>query len=270
MDSRAVLHSLKNASHILFPYMVGMYSCNDVDQSRAPAGSRLLRAPRGPRRGRARAARRHQLGPGGAQRARAARSSRRSSLPGPDGVPAELVAKRGEHAVGERILLAGAEAREERGGDRPGRHRLVDRILHGPPALARVLHPPADLLERGILRERAARQLDQPGAHDAALHPEVGDPRRGRARTDSCASARSPRRWPASSRTRCRCGPSSRSGPRRGRPCVRSRSRARACGRGARGAGRRPPRRPPSGSSRPGAPRCRRSSRRPCSAGRAA
>ena len=78
--------------------------------------------------------------------------------------------------------------------------------------------------------------------------------RRGRARSRWRAGSRSPRRRPASGRTRCRCGPSSRSGRHPARRRGGSRPRAPATGRSARAARPSRPRRRPSGSSRLEAP----------------
>jgi len=53
-------------------------------------------------------------------------------------VPAELVAQRREHAVGEVAVAARAKARVQRGGDHRRRHVVGGRILDRPAALARV------------------------------------------------------------------------------------------------------------------------------------
>ena len=52
-----------------------------------------------------------------------------------------------------------------------------DRLLDRPAALAGVLHVAGDVLEAGVLLEGVGGQLEQPGAHHAALVPEVGDGR---------------------------------------------------------------------------------------------
>ena len=48
---------------------------------------------------------------------------------------AELVAQGGEEALGEWVVLAGAEAREERRGDDGQRHAALDRLDDRPAAL---------------------------------------------------------------------------------------------------------------------------------------
>src|SRR5688572_10464054 len=58
------------------------------------------------------------------------------------GVPAELVAQRGEDLVGVAVrLAAAAEALDERERDDRGRHVAVDRLENGPAPLARVVDP---------------------------------------------------------------------------------------------------------------------------------
>ena len=120
---------------------------------------------------------------------------------------------------------ARAKAREQRHRDHRHRDVFVDCVLHRPAALARVLDVAADLLEARIFFQRVRRQLQEPRSHDAAMPPEVRDLAQVEACTPTCASPRSLPRTPASARTRCRCGPSSRNGRRRGRRRGRSRRR---------------------------------------------
>src|SRR5476649_2863321 len=54
-------------------------------------------------------------------------------------MPAELVPHHREHLVGERVLHPAAETGEQRLSDDRRGHRLLDRGLHRPPPLARVL-----------------------------------------------------------------------------------------------------------------------------------
>src|SRR4051795_7757079 len=78
------------------------------------------------------------------------------------GVTTELVAQRRVHLGGERLVLARREALHQRQRDDRRRHRLVDRLEHGPATLAGVLHVPADVGEVvALLLERARRQLEQ-------------------------------------------------------------------------------------------------------------
>ena len=70
-------------------------------------------------------------------------------------VAAELVAHRREQLVAEGVLLARAEAGEQRGGEHVGRHRLLDRRLRSSSGLRR--NPstqPVNSLEVGVLGER--------------------------------------------------------------------------------------------------------------------
>ena len=87
---------------------------------------------------------------GAAAAPRAADSARRSAaLIRADlhGVAAELVAQRRVDLGGERLVLAGGEAGEERRRDHRHRHVLGDRLGDRPAALARVLDVALDLLE---------------------------------------------------------------------------------------------------------------------------
>src|ERR1700740_1867062 len=55
------------------------------------------------------------------------RRGRDSAARRPFDVAAELLAHGGEHLLAEGVLLAGAEAREERRREHVGRHRLLER-----------------------------------------------------------------------------------------------------------------------------------------------
>src|SRR4051794_19474138 len=72
-------------------------------------------------------------------------------LDGVHRVPAELVAQGGDRLHRRRVVLAGDEAGEQRGGDRRHRHGVLDALLDGPPAFAGVLGVPGDALELGVL-----------------------------------------------------------------------------------------------------------------------
>ena len=81
-----------------------------------------------------------------------------------------------------RVVLAGAEAGQQRQGDDRRRDVVVDGFLDGPAALAGVRDVALEVLEvLAVGLERPAGQLEQPRADDGALHPQLGDRRRGRA-----------------------------------------------------------------------------------------
>ena len=82
----------------------------------------------------------------------------------------------------------------------------------------------------------ASEQLEQPRAHDGAVAPDAGDLVQVEVELGRAACTRSPRRRPASGRTRSRCGPSSRSARRRTGRRARSRPRGERVGRRARAA----------------------------------
>src|SRR6185503_6322967 len=93
-----------------------------------------------------------------------------------DLVAAELVAQRREDLRPVRVVLARAEAGEQRQGDDWGRDVVFDGVLDGPAALARVGDPALDVLEVLAVRlECATRQLEQPRPDDRALHPQFRD-----------------------------------------------------------------------------------------------
>ena len=162
---------------------------------------------------------------------------------GLDGVAAEPVAHRRDRLHRRAVVLARAEPGEQRGGDDVHRYGVVDRGLHRPATLAGVLGVPADLLEVGVLLERRDQQVEQPGPDHGALAPGVEDLGHVVDQVDLLGAAPSPRRRPASWRTRCRCEPSWRSA-RRPASCRRARCRPRPRGLSASKAGHAPWRRP--------------------------
>src|SRR2546430_13871068 len=95
------------------------------------------------------------------------------------GMATELVAKRGEQPVRERIVTPRAEAREERGGDGGRRHRPVDGVFHRPPAPARVLDIWLEGVELRIGRQPRRRPFEPPPADDGSPVPGPGGPRQG-------------------------------------------------------------------------------------------
>src|SRR5579859_1983783 len=91
-------------------------------------------------------------------------------------VPAELVAqgRRDLHRVAVR--LARGEAREQRVRERGHRDVVGDGFEDRPAALAGIRDVALDVLEVAALGlERALRELEEPGAHDAALVPDLRD-----------------------------------------------------------------------------------------------
>src|SRR6185437_4309670 len=93
-----------------------------------------------------------------------------------DRVPPELVAQRGQHAIGEVAVAARAKARVQRRRDHRRRHVVLGRVGDRPAALARVLCVALDRLQLvAVGFERARRQFAQPRTYDRALAPEVGD-----------------------------------------------------------------------------------------------
>ena len=86
-------------------------------------------------------------------------------------VAAELVAHRGDRLHRRAVVLAGDEARVERGGDRGRGDGVVDAGLDGPAALAGVLGVAADLGEAGVVVEGVDQQVEQPRADHGALAP---------------------------------------------------------------------------------------------------
>src|SRR5512143_1594127 len=65
-------------------------------------------------------------------------------------VAAKTGTHRRENLFGEGMVLARAEAGEQRRGQHFRRHRFVDRRVHGPASLAGIFH------EAGIFRQRRA------------------------------------------------------------------------------------------------------------------
>src|SRR5205085_4371680 len=86
-----------------------------------------------------------------------------------DGVAAELIAQSGRDLHGVAVVLPRHEAREKRVGDRRHGYAVRDRLEHGPPTFARVLHPTLDVFEiAAFLLEGALGELEEPRSHDTA------------------------------------------------------------------------------------------------------
>ena len=92
-----------------------------------------------------------------------------------DVVAAEGSAHDGDHAVGEVVLFAGAEAADERLGDDGRGDVEVDGFGDGPAAFAGVGYPGFEAGEGWVVVERAGGEVEQPGADDGALLPDVRD-----------------------------------------------------------------------------------------------
>ena len=97
-----------------------------------------------------------------------------SALAGLD-MAAEAEAHRGQQLLAERVVLARAEAGEQRGGQHVGRHRFLDRRLDGPAALAGIRDMAGEIREVGLLGQRDRGEVEQPGGHHAAAPPDLGD-----------------------------------------------------------------------------------------------
>src|SRR4051812_313819 len=90
-------------------------------------------------------------------------------------VAAELVAHSGEHLVAEGVLLARAEAVEQRRRENVDGYGFLDGGLHRPSPFARIFHGARELRKLGALGEGARRQVEQPRRDDAATPPQLGD-----------------------------------------------------------------------------------------------
>ena len=88
---------------------------------------------------------------------------------------AEAVAEEGQHLHGGGVVLAGREAGEQRRRQHVGRHAQTDRLLHRPPALARVLNVGPDPLQVGVVGQAGGQQFEQPAADDAPVAPHADD-----------------------------------------------------------------------------------------------
>ena len=90
-------------------------------------------------------------------------------------MPAELIAHRGEQSVGIGLLVARAQPRHERERqDRRGDVE-IDRFEHRPSAFAGIGNPRLDPFHLGIFVKGASGEIEEPGADDAALTPDLGD-----------------------------------------------------------------------------------------------
>src|ERR1700693_486682 len=87
-------------------------------------------------------------------------------------VPAELGARVRDDLRGERLLLAGRKAREERIRERRHRHRPLDGLVQGPAPFPRVLDVTTDVREPGILLEGTDEKLEKRGADDGGVRPQ--------------------------------------------------------------------------------------------------
>ena len=76
---------------------------------------------------------------------------------------AEAEAHGREHLFAEGVLLPRAEPGVQRRGEHIGRHRLLDRGLDGPAALAGILDEAREILQLRIFRQRGGAEIEQPG-----------------------------------------------------------------------------------------------------------
>ena len=74
-------------------------------------------------------------------------------------VAAELFAHCGQHFFREGVLLAGAEAGEEGGGEDVGGHSFLQCGLNGPTAFAGVLNVAGEFREARVFGERECAQI---------------------------------------------------------------------------------------------------------------
>src|ERR1700688_2158234 len=90
-------------------------------------------------------------------------------------VAAELLAHGGEHLLAEGVLLARAEAREQRRREHVGRHRFLERGGDRPAPLPRIVDEAGVAGEVRALGQRHRREVEQPRRDDTAAAPELGD-----------------------------------------------------------------------------------------------
>ena len=139
------------------------------------------------------------------------------------------------------MLLARAEAHEQRGRQHVGRHGFLDRRLDGPAAFAAIVDVAGEDARAGRPWRARGREVEQPRGDDAAAPPDLGDV--GEVEVEALVGRQFVRGAvlqdveafgdrPASCRIRCRYGSSSRSGRRP--PGRRGCSRARRADRGSR------------------------------------
>src|SRR5258705_8750300 len=88
---------------------------------------------------------------------------------------AELRAQRGEQLLAESVIAAGAEPRVERCGEHADGDLFRDRRGHRPPSFAGAGNAADKRLQLRIGGERERREVEQPGADDAAAPPELRD-----------------------------------------------------------------------------------------------
>ena len=111
-----------------------------------------------------------------ARRDRQQRSGRASSACRALDVTAELEPHRRQHLLGERVVLARAEPREQRRRDHVGRHappRSPPSRSSGPRRSRATL--PVNFASVGILDQRLRGEIDQPRRQHAAAPPHLGD-----------------------------------------------------------------------------------------------
>src|SRR6188768_1764590 len=90
-------------------------------------------------------------------------------------VAAELTPHRGKKPVGEIVVIARAETREQRRREHGHGHARVDGGVDRPTALPGIRDFADEGIEAWVARERGAREIEQPRTHDAAMAPELRD-----------------------------------------------------------------------------------------------
>ena len=90
-------------------------------------------------------------------------------------VSAELISQRGEQLVGEVLIAARGEALRQRGAQDRRRYALVDGCLEGPASLTRIRDVAREPAEVGALLQGGGREVEEPGADDAAVPPGFDD-----------------------------------------------------------------------------------------------
>ena len=87
----------------------------------------------------------------------------------------EGVAHGGKHFSGKLRFAARREALEQRGGQNRGRNARFDCSLERPAPLAGIRDPAIVAFQMRVFLKRFRRQVEQPGADDRTVPPDLGD-----------------------------------------------------------------------------------------------
>src|SRR6266481_385353 len=90
-------------------------------------------------------------------------------------VAAEFLAHGAQELFRKGVLLAGAEAGEQRRRQNIDRHGLFEGRCNGPASFARILNKAGVTGERGIFRQGHGGKIQQPGGNYAAPPPDFGN-----------------------------------------------------------------------------------------------